>query len=260
MSAETARQQEETPLISVIMPAYNCFNTLGEAVDSVRHQTFAGWELLIVDDGSTDRTQALAREYTQSDFRIKLLSNTEHTGNPAAPRNLGLDAARGEFVAFLDADDVWDANKLERQLEYLTKQQLDLCGTWVKVINASGEQAGYRRPATQVSFESLLKHNTLVCSSVLMKSCWTQDQRFPSLGHEDYAYWLGLIRLGARAGVMPEVLVSYRVHKDSLSANKLKVISFFWRIYREQEQFSFCSSLYFTLRYLLLASWRVVRP
>ena len=260
MSAETARQQEETPLISVIMPAYNSRNTLGEAVDSVRQQTFVRWELFIVDDGSSDRTRELAREYAQSDARIRLLSTTDHTGNPAAPRNLGLDSARGEFIAFLDADDVWSPNKLEHQLAYLIEQQLDLCGTWVKVINADGEQTGYRRPTSRVTFESLLIHNTLVCSSVLMRARWAQEQRFPSMGHEDYAYWLGLIRAGARAAVMPEVLVSYRMHKNSLSANKLKVIPFFWRIYREQEQFSFGSSLYFTLRYLLLASWRVVKP
>ncbi|WP_020208140.1 glycosyltransferase family 2 protein [Gilvimarinus chinensis] len=243
-------------LVSIVMPAFNCESTLGEAIESVRRQSFEDWELIVVDDASVDSTLVLAKEFAAKDKRITVLSNAVNSGGAVEPRNKAIALATGDFIALLDADDIWGENKLEKQLAYMQSTQLDLSGTWVEVCDEQGCVIGKRCPPEQVTFSSLLKRNVFACSSVMCVAELLKKNPFPNLGHEDYALWLLLLRDNAQAGILQESLTYYRKRRDSLSANKLKVVPFFWHIYRQQLKFSVFFSVFFTCRYLLLAAVR----
>ncbi|MDO3383584.1 glycosyltransferase family 2 protein [Gilvimarinus algae] len=250
---------QEEPLVSVIMPVYNAAATISHAVESVRRQGFTQWELIIVDDGSTDDTALLCQSFAAADERIRFVTLETNTGSPARPRNVGLDQVRGEWCAFLDADDTWRPEKLGHQLRFMQEQGLDLCGTSVSLMNAKGAETGRRLFPGSLSYSSLLRHNTLVCSTVLCRSTHLADRRFPEIGHEDYALWLDLARSGGKLGVLPEVLASYRKHQGSVSANKRKVVGYFWNIYHHYLGYSVLVSAFFTCRYLFLAAMRATR-
>lgn len=239
--------------VSIVMPAFNCEATLLEAIESVRRQSFENWELIVVDDASEDSTLVLANKIAAEDERIMVIPNAVNSGGAVEPRNKAIALAKGDFIAFLDADDKWCENKLEKQLAYMRAAQLDLSGTWVKVCDELGRIIGKRCPTETVTFSSLLKSNVFACSSVMCVAGLLKKNPFPSLGHEDYALWLLLLRDNAQAGILQESLTYYRKRRDSLSANKLKVVPFFWHIYRRQLNFSVFFSVFFTCRYLLLA-------
>ncbi|UTF59841.1 glycosyltransferase family 2 protein [Gilvimarinus sp. DA14] len=238
------------------MPAYNCESTLIEAVESVQRQSLQDWELLIVDDASEDSTLALARGLAAADKRIIVSSRPHNSGGAVAPRNEAVAAASGDYIAFLDADDKWCEDKLESQLFYMQRAGLDLSGTWVTVCDDQGAVTGRRCPEELVTFESMLKNNALACSSVMCKSYWLKKHPFPSVGHEDYALWLILLQEQVRAGILQRSLTFYRKHKRSLSANKFKVVPYFWHIYRRLLKFSWFQSAVFTCRYMALAALR----
>ncbi|MDO3385235.1 glycosyltransferase family 2 protein [Gilvimarinus sp. SDUM040013] len=243
-------------LVSIIMPAYNAGATIANAIESVVRQNFMDWQLVVVDDASADNTAEIINKYVSADSRISYIRLNENSGSPAIARNKGLEYARGEYIAFLDADDVWLTQKLQRQLQFIDERELDLCAAGVDLINAAGQVVGLRQPKTAVDYKSLLASNPLICSTVLCQAKHLQHHKFPVVGHEDYALWLVLSRAGVRMAVQQERLAQYRKHPGSVSANKLRVISYFWRIYSKEQGFSVPMSMYLTARYLILAVWR----
>lgn len=248
-----------SPAVSVIMPVYNAAATVAQAIESVLNQSSGDWELLVVDDGSSDASVSIVEGYVKADSRIQLVPCSVNSGGPATPRNLGLSKARGQWVAFLDADDGWLPQKLARQLSFMQEQKLDLCGTWVNVIDRDSKPIGLRQPPAQISFLTLLCYNPLVCSSVLVSKAAVQERKFLTIGHEDYALWLLLARDGVAMGVLPESLAEYRVHPGSVSANKWKVAPYFWHIYHKVLCYSRPRAAWFTLRYLTFALWRAIK-
>lgn len=223
MPADTAT----APCVSVIMPAYNARQTVAEAIESVIRQSFPRWELIVVDDGSEDGTGQLVTSLAGRDKRIRCILLNGNSGGPAAPRNVGLDHARGDYIAFLDADDRWRPDKLERQLSFMQRHRLDVCGTAVELIDRDGESLGVRLPRGAVTYSSLLAYNRLILSTTVVRAEVMAGHRFQSVGHEDYLLWLELARAGANMAVLPEVLGQYRKHTGSVSANKWKVAGFF---------------------------------
>jgi glycosyltransferase involved in cell wall biosynthesis len=209
------------PLVSVLMPAFNAEQYVRRAVQSVVDQTFDGWELILADDGSTDATAAAAG--ADRDPRIRILSG-EHTGLPAAARNRALTAARGRFIAFLDADDEWRPDKLRIQMEVLAGEPVaGLVHTNAEVLR---DGAVVSRAATgDVSlwpdFQRLLEGNCLINSSVLLRrELLERHGAFdvdPVLrGTEDYELWLRLAPL-TRYAFLDEPLVLYREHTGGIS-------------------------------------------
>ncbi|MDO6746784.1 glycosyltransferase family 2 protein [Gilvimarinus sp. 1_MG-2023] len=254
MPADTV--SENNPCVSIVMPAYNAELTIEQAIESVLQQSFCDWELIVIDDGSVDATASVVQSCSRLDARIHCITLQSNSGSPATPRNHGIGRARGEYIAFLDADDKWTPAKLERQLQFVQSHSLEVCATAVDVVNIRNEVVGRRAPTAKVTYQSLLKHNPLILSTVLLKKSFLGERRFKPLGHEDYLLWLELARAGAVLGVMPEVLGWYRQHAGSVSANKLKVVAYFWNIYFRQLRYSRLTSVYFTARYLLFAVWR----
>lgn len=159
---------DRQPLVSVIMPAYNAEKYIGEAIASVCAQTYENWELLILDDGSGDRTAEIAQAYAQLDARIRVLRNPQNMG-AAKTRNRGFDIAKGEWIALLDSDDVWHSDKLEKQLAVAGRAGVDIIYCSYALVNESGAHlSDYIVPET-TSYDAMLRESVLSCSTVLLR-------------------------------------------------------------------------------------------
>lgn len=209
------------PLVSVLMPVYNGAKYLQQAMDSVLAQTFADFELIVVDDGSVDDSPDIVRAY--SDKRIRLIKNASNLGLAGA-RNRALGEARGKYVAWLDADDVSASHRLQRQVALLDAHpDVCACGTWVKTIGvAAGQRWTYPVGSDSVRVRMLF-HNPLATSSVMVRrdvlsknNLWFDEVQPPA---EDYALWERLETFGDIRNI-PEYLTLYRVHPNQISARR----------------------------------------
>lgn len=233
------------PYVSVIMPAYNAERFIGAAVRSVMNQTFTDWELLVIDDGSSDSTCDIVRALAAEDDRIKLLVNDKNMG-VAKTRNRGFDICRGQYVALLDSDDVWYPEKLKKQLEKLDEQGADFAYCSYAIVDADGKKAKSDYVTSeQVDFEKLLRENVIGCSTVVLSRKIVERHRFETdFYHEDYVLWLDLLRCGYKAVGCSETLVDWRLIENSRSFDKRKSAKNRWRIYREHLGLSFVKSVY----------------
>ncbi len=224
---------EKKPQVSVIMPAYNAGRFLEKAIRSVMAQTVTNWELLVLDDGSSDDTLIIAQRLAQADSRIRVLPNECNMG-VAKTRNRGLDLCRGEYVALLDSDDVWYPQKLEAQLALMRETGADLSYCSYAIVDVAGEKtrADYLVPST-VEFQELLKQNVIGCSTVMLTAEITKKYRFETdFYHEDYVLWLRLLQDGCKAVGCTQVMVAWRYVENSRSFNKWNAAKKRWRIYR----------------------------
>ena len=190
---------ERTPLVSVIMPAYCAERFLQAAVDSVRQQTEQNWELLIVDDCSTDGTFHLAQQLAAADNRITALRNEQNMG-VAATRNRGIALAKGAYIAYLDSDDLWLPQKLEQQLRLLQAKQADIAYCAYQIMEADGTPRSIYHVPEQVDYEILLKENSMQCSAMLLRAQVAKAHPFRTdFFHEDYVLGLELLKAGCKA-------------------------------------------------------------
>lgn len=226
----------DTALVSVIMPVFRAEAYLPQAIDSVLAQTYFNWELLILDDQSPDGAWEIAQRYARKDARIRCIQN-EHNLGVAQTRNRGIDLSRGEWIAFLDSDDVWHADKLERQLAAAARTDADLIySAYAMFHDHDRRRAEYLVPA-KTSYKDMLRENVIGCSTVLMRRSALGEHRFRSdFYHEDYSLWLELLRSGLSAAGCPEVLVEWRISENARSFNKLNAAKNRWRVYRQAEK------------------------
>lgn len=221
----------EKPLVSVVMPVYNGEKYIQKAVDSVLAQEVS-LELIIIDDGSTDRTEEVLEKYKNHE-EIRCLKNKKNTG-VSGSRNRGVKEARGTYVAFLDADDWWEKDKLKKQIALLEETGCVLCSTGRELVQPDGRSAGKYIPVKEkITYRELLKHNSINCSSVLVR----RDViiRFPMEhddSHEDYITWLKILKEYHYAAGINEPLLKYRLSVGGKSRNKLKSAIMTYRVYR----------------------------
>ena len=233
----------QNPLVSVILPAYNAEGFLEAAVRSVMAQTVQNWELIILDDGSQDATCTIAQRLAEEDERILFSPNGENMG-VARTRNRGIAMSRGAYVALLDSDDLWQPDKLEKQLARLEQTGADICYTAYAIIGLHGEKVrpDYLVPE-QATFQKLLKENVIGCSTVLLRGEVARANPFKTeFSHEDYVLWLQLLQAGYKAAGCTEVLTQWRYLDGSRSFNKKKAARNRWRIYREYLHLNFFRS------------------
>ena len=243
---------EKQPLVSVIMPAYNVAKYIEQAIRSVMSQTVIQWELLVLDDCSTDKTCAIVQELAAADARITLHKN-EHNMGVAATRNHALGLCRGRYVAFLDSDDIWYPEKLEKQLALMETTGAQLCYCAYAMIDREGKQshADYLVPA-QISYDALLEENVIGCSTVMLSAAVAQKYRFATdYYHEDYVLWLQLLKDGVPAAGCTEVLAGWRHLDQSRSANKLRSAYKRWVIYRKYLKLPLIRSVWLLCNYAL---------
>jgi glycosyltransferase involved in cell wall biosynthesis len=223
------------PLVSVVTPVFNAAATLAATVASVRAQSLADWELLLVDDASTDGSLGLARALAAADPRIRVLAR-EANGGAAAARNAAIRAARGRLVAFLDADDRWHPEKLARQTAFMAAHGHAFVYSAYRRVAPDGAPLGTVRPPPRVSREELLKGNVIGCLTAVYDSAVFGRAEMPDLRRrQDYGLWLRLLRTVPFAHGLSEPLADYRVAPASLSGGKLGAAAATWRLYRELE-------------------------
>ena len=240
---EQSGVEQKQPLVSVIMPAYNAEEYISEAVQSVMAQTYTNWELLILDDCSTDGTADKARCFSDLDSRITLYSNPKNMG-VALTRNKGMALAKGSWVALLDSDDIWHKDKLEKQLVAAENTGADIIYCSYSLMDKNGEHLSDFIVPERTSYDDMLRKNVIGCSTVFMRSPILIHHHFSTEHyHEDYVLWLELLKSGYIAAASTDVLVDYRIVDGSRSNDKLKSAKNRWLIYREIEKLSLGKSV-----------------
>ncbi len=240
--------------VSVIMPVYNKERYLAEAVDSVCAQTVQDWELWLIDDRSTDRSLAIAEAYAAKDTRIRSVRMPVN-GGAAAARNEGLSRAKGRYVAFLDADDLWLPQKLEKQLAFMREKGVGFLYTAITMMDENGAETRGKRPVRAVvDYRYLLSNTVIACSSVLIDRVHIGDFRMPPVRKgQDFATWLSILKKGHKAYGLDEALVRYRVAPGAISSNKAGALARTWHIYRDVEHLPFFSAAGYFFLYVLHA-------
>jgi len=232
------------PLISVVMPVYNAEATLRRAIDSVLRQTHAELEVLAVDDGSRDASWTMLKAYAAADARVRSFKVAAN-GGVAAARNLALDAAAGQYVAFLDSDDWWHPQKLERQLATMRDTGARVSYTAFQRVAEDGRVLSNVTPPAEVTYADMLRSNH-IGNLTGMYARALGETRFLRIGHEDYVFWLDRVRRAGRAVCVPSdgPLAWYLVRAKSVSSNKIRAATWQWRIYRDVEKLGFLASLH----------------
>lgn len=234
---------EGQPLISVIMPCYNMERFISDTIASVRQQTYPHWELLIVDDASTDRTAEIVRKYCDEDKRIKFAVKPQHS-SIADTRNQALSSAQGLFLAFLDSDDLWHPNKLQTQLQFMTQKNIGFSYSSYDCVDEAGKPLMKTVKAFDLDYEGYLNNTVIGCSTVMLNKAIVGDVVVPNFRtSEDTATWLNILKKGFLAYAIEQPLTSYRIRQHSASSNKLKASADLWRVYRQQEKLSLFKAL-----------------
>ena len=237
---------ESKPLVSVIMPCYNMASYISDSIKSVIVQTYPNWELLIVDDASTDETVSIIKDYSQSDSRIRFAIKTQNSGI-ADTRNQCIRMAHGQFLAFLDADDIWHHEKLEKQLRFMMEKNVGFTYSTYDWIDEDGNTLNkFINTIGNLDYETYLQNTIIGCSTVMVNKAITGDVVVPKFRtSEDTATWLDILRKGILAYAIDEPLVSYRIRRKSASSNKIKAATDLWKVYRRHEKLPLFKAIYY---------------
>ena len=248
--------------VSIIMPSFNSSKFLNDAVRSVIDQSFENWELLICDDGSTDGSVALAEEWVKQDGRIFLLHNEFNKG-AAGARNTCLRKARGRFIAFLDSDDLWFPDKLERQLRFMQETDASFVFGYCENISEAGKPLSITKAPREVSFRQLLFCNFLPCLTVMYDTRLLGKVEQPDIKkRNDFALWLRILRENkqVKAKCCSEVLAQYRVNNYGLSASKLSAIKYFYKCLRRYAGLGALMAGFHTLLAIAFKAMKTLSP
>lgn len=241
-------------LVSIIMPMHNSEAYLTEAIDSVIAQTYTNWELIIIDDSSTDRSVEIAKEYANKDIRISLHACPKHTGLPGTPRNLGINYAKGQYIAFLDSDDIWLPEKLNQQLPFFKDVRTAVVySDYEKIDEYSHRSARIITAPEYIDYKHLLYGNVIGNLTGIFDIKKVGKNYFIDIHHEDYAFWLSILKKGYIARNTQTITALYRERSNSVSSKKWKNITWQWNIYRNIEHISFIRSLFYLFFYAIKA-------
>jgi len=245
---------KEKPLVSIIIPVYNAENFVTEAIETVLEQTYDNWELILVNDYSTDKSESVAKPFLK-DRRIKWINQDKWSG-AASCRNLGIKLAKGKFIAFLDADDIWKKNKLEKQVLFMLEKECEFSFTGYEFANANGTPNGKKVFVPQrISHRQALKNTTIFTSTVMfnLKKLSKNDIRMLDVPSEDTATWWMVLKKIPYAYGMNPVYSLYRRSENTLSSNKKEAIKRIWFLYREVEKLGLVASFFNFCHYAINA-------
>ena len=244
------KTEEEFGLISIIMAAYNAEMTIGKAISSVLSQTYRNFELLVVDDCSTDRTDRVIERFQKNDDRRVLIKNHVNCG-VSVSRKRGMEEAKGQWIAVLDSDDAWVRNKLEKQIAIQKEKNADLIYSGSGFMDHEGKIIHwYLKVPEVISYKCLLKQNLISNSSVLIrKELYSKYYVENDDIHEDFAEWLNILKNRKKVYGINEPLLIYRVSRISRSGNKLKAVKMNWNTYR-YVGLSIFSAIYYECWYI----------
>jgi len=237
-------------LVSIITPMYNSEKFIEATIKSVINQTYKDWEMIIVDDCSTDNSPNIVKPYAENDSRIKYIRAESNKGVSHA-RNIAIKESQGQFIAFLDSDDIWDEHKLEKQIDFMIKKDCVISFTSYELMDENNERLDkIINVPSEVDYNTLLKGNILGCLTVVVdKSKLDFEIKMSGVRHEDYVLWLSILKKGYIAYGINENLAMYRKSNNSLSGNKLKSAIWTWNIYKNIEKMPLYKALYYFINY-----------
>ena len=241
----------ESVTVSIITPCYNAENTIEETIRSVLTQTFIDWELLIIDDCSTDNSAEIIKRHVANDSRIKYFKTDRCTGSPSLPRNIGINNAKGKYIAFLDADDIWLKDKLTKQITFMEENNIDFCYSDYEKINYSGIRSNrFLKMPSKATYWDVIESCYIPCLTVVLRRSVIGSTRFKDVKKEDWVFWLDILRKRIIAINCNENLALYREQKKSRSSNKIHMIKQQWSILRKEEGIKVPVALYFMCKYI----------
>ena len=242
-------QKDSMPLVSVITPSYNSLTFIRETIESVQAQSYPHWEMIIVDDQSKDDSVHVIQRYAEQDPRIKLIPLTQNVG-AADARNVAIKQAKGDYIAFLDSDDVWLPTKLAEQIAFMQKDHIAFSFTSYSLINEEGKHMDIVVKAPKiVDYKYLIGNTTIGCLTVMLDRRQIKDIEMPIIQPEDTALWLLLLRQGYQAHGLQKVLANYRIVSNSVSRNKVKAAYRYWKLIRNQEKVSLIKAHFYFSKY-----------
>jgi len=267
----------DLPLVSIIMPNYNGSKYVGDSIQSVIDQTYTNWELIIIDDNSSDSSRDIIKAYAAKDCRIKVAFLKQNVG-PAVARNVGISAAQGEYIAFLDSDDIWSSIKLSQQVRFMENDKnmiisYSAFGFIDKNNNVLKHRIYY---GGKITYKSLLRYDFIPTLTSMYRVDKNKSYFFPqfnfeprhtrlfnnmkTIGQEDYALWLGILReSGLYAKGLTRVLAYYRIHDAQISRNKLQAALAHWLVLREIERLPFLMAVSNYVYYMAYGSIKSLR-
>lgn len=233
-------------VVSIITPCYNSEHFISSTIQSVLDQSYEYWEMLIVDDNSSDNSVSIVDEYMLIDPRIKCIQLAENRG-AAVCRNKAIEMAKGDYIAFLDSDDLWSKNKLEIQIQFMSSNNYKLTfGRYLK-IDEKGQviKNSVVKTRSKLSYREMLTSNKMGCLTVVYNAKELGKIYMPLIRkRQDYALWLKILSITPYAYGMKDILGSYRVRKSSISSSKIEMMKWNWKLFREIEKRSFFGALY----------------
>lgn len=239
-------------MVSVVLPAYNSASYIEATIQSIRDQTYRDWELLIVDDCSSDNIEYVVERLRMKDSRIRFFRLEINSGAGIA-RNKGIREASGRYIAFLDSDDRWDQRKLAMQIDFMEKKKCSFSFTDYYIVNHEGDMQVFHSLKDKVEMKDMIRFNYIACSTVIYNTerlgkIYMKDYR----NRQDWGLWLDILKKTDVAFCLKEPLSYYYQRKESISSNKLKLIPYHWKIYRDHLGGSFIWSLLQLTRNMIL--------
>ena len=238
--------------VSIITPSYNSEKYIAETIQSVLDQTYQDWEMIIVDDVSTDNSLQIIEQYAKRDSRLKVIRLKQNMG-PAHARNRAIEEASGKYIAFLDSDDVWFPKKLEKQINFLTDYSLVVTYSAYETIDGDSKYINTRNIQTTITYIDMLKSNHIGNLTGIYDTEFFGKTYMKEHGHEDYILWLEILKQIKSTRGIPEPLAKYRIVSKSISSNKLKALKWQWHIYRDVEKLGIFQSAYTMIWYIVYA-------
>ena len=239
-------------LVSIITPAYNCSFFVGETIRSVLSQTYDNWEMIIVDDASTDNTLEVIKDFAKNDSRIKVFS-LEKNGGSAAAKNYAISLAKGRYLAFLDSDDLWKKTKLEKQIGFMEKNNYPFTFTAYEFMKDNSNRRHSFDVPKSVNYRQYLG-NTIIGNSTVVLDRNVIDDICVQNGYlEDALTWMHILKRGFMAYGLNEVLMDYRVRNDSKSGKKTKNAIRYFKVLIETQNLNFLSAIFYEISYLFHA-------
>lgn len=233
--------------VSIIVPVYNVVHYIEDTIASVRKQSYTNWELILVDDGSSDGSNRLITGLLTEYKDERILFFSRENNGAAKTRNFGLSKATGRYITFLDADDLWESQKLEKQISFMQKEKAAFSFTGYEFADENGKGTGkiVKVPHT-LTYRQALQNTTIFTSTVMFDTDKIEKQilNMPIIKSEDTALWFKVLHRGYLAYGLDENLVRYRRVEGSLSANKMEALRRIWNLYRKSEHLSVAYSAY----------------
>lgn len=235
-------------LVSIITPSYKSEKFIAQTIESVLAQTYQNWEIIIVDDVSPDNSNDTIEKYCKNDNRIKLIKLERNSG-PAVARNKAIEESKGRYIAFLDADDLWKPEKLEKQIKFMEEKDCVLSYSAYETMTEEGVLKNkYINPPLKIAYKDLLKSNYIGCLTAIYDTEKVGKIYMPLINkRQDYGLWLKILKNTDFAYGLDEPLATYRIMSNSVSSNKYKLLKYNYLLFREHEKFSSIKSFYYLI-------------